>query len=458
MDDPKSKRRNPRRKIRVPVLCWETEEEKAKGRGKELIPRDISVDGMGFYSDVIYPIGSTLFFEIFLPGKEKPISCGFEIVRMESLVNRDDYLVGGIFRGISSDDISAIAKAIGNMNIYLLLESALQGGASDLHLTVGRPPMVRLDGRILPMAADIIEDGQVEAMMFPLLEPEQVELFQKKKELDFAFSPTLNSRFRVNLHQQKGYVEAALRNIPTKVSTFEDLGLPQQITNFCHQKSGLFLIAGTTGSGKTTTMSSMVQYLNTNREMVIVTIEDPIEYTFKSQKSIIKQRELGSDTASYSEGLKRVLRQDPDVICVGELLDGECLLQAMRAAETGHLVISTIHAPSTGQAIERVVNFFPPEHKMNICQQLSSSLNGIIYQSLLPDLNGGRVLATELLINNHAMANLIREAKYKHIVNVLQTGRSLGMYPLKHNLDKLVSEGRIDQKQADELLKKEKYT
>ena len=458
MDDPKSKRRNPRRKIRVPILCWESEDRKKTGRGKEIISRDISVDGIGFYAEKIYAIGTLLHFEIYLPGKEKPVSCEIEVIRVESLFNREDYLVGAIFRKIAADDISAVAKAIGNMNIYLLLESALQGGASDLHLTVGRPPMVRLDGRILPMAADVIENGQVEAMLYPLLTQAQIETFQQKRELDFAFSPTLNSRFRVNLHWQKGFVEAALRNIPTKVSTFEELGLPMpQIGRFCQEKSGLFLIAGTTGSGKTTTMSSMVQYLNTQREMVIVTIEDPIEYTFKSQKSIIKQRELGSDTVSYAEGLKHVLRQDPDVICVGELLDGECLLAAMRAAETGHLVISTIHAPSTTQAIERVVNFFPPEHKMNICQQLSSSLNGIIYQALLPGLKGGRVLATELLINNNAMSNLIREAKYNHIGNVLQTGRSLGMYPLKHNLNQLLEKGLVSQEATEELLQKEKY-
>jgi len=392
--------------------------------------------------------------DIYLPGIEKPISCEVSVVRVEAVVNRDEYLVGTVFSKISPEDQKTIGKAIGKMNIYLLLESALQGGASDLHLTIGRPPMVRRDGRILPMAAEIIEPGQVEAMLYPLLTAEQIAFFEKTKELDFAFSPTLDSRFRVNMHWQKGFIEAALRNIPREIKSFAELTLPvDAMKKFCSQKSGLILIAGTTGAGKTTTMSSMVDYINTEMELVIITIEDPIEYTFKSYKSIIKQRELGSDTASYSEALKRVLRQDPDVICVGELLDGECMMAAMRAAETGHLVISTIHAPNTIQAIERAINFFPPEHAGNICQQLSSCLRGILFQVLLPGKQGGRVLATELMINNNAMKNLIREGKYSYMVNVLQTGRSIGMYPLTQNIKGLLAKNLINENAVTELLK-----
>lgn len=205
------------------------------------------------------------------------------------------------------------------------------------------------------------------------------------------------------------------------------------------------LIAGITGAGKTTTMMAMVDYINRTQERVVITIEDPIEYMLKSELSIIKQRELGSDTRSYAEALKRVLRQDPDVICVGELLDGECLMAAMRAAETDHLVISTVHAPDTVASIERIVNFFSPEHATHAQQQLSSCLVGIIFQVLIDaGQRDGRVVATELLLNNSAMKNLIREGQYKLMGNVVQTGRAQGMHTLNDSIKDLCEKGIID--------------
>jgi twitching motility protein PilT len=213
---------------------------------------------------------------------------------------------------------------------------------------------------------------------------------------------------------------------------------------FCKEKSGLLLIAGTTGSGKTTTVASMVDFINKNYERVIIAIEDPIEYIHVSQKSVIKQRELGSDTCLYSEALKRSLRQDPDVIVVGELLDKECVTAAIRAAEAGHLVISTIHAPDSAQAIERVIHFFPPEHAPSICQQLSTSLIGIVFQVLVPSKTAGRVLATEVLIATTAIKNLIREGKFYQLLMSIQTGREFGMYTLESRLKDLYDKGIID--------------
>jgi len=454
--DPKTSRRNPRRRVRVPVLCWESHDINKIGQGKEIKTKDLSIDGLGFYSDKIYPSGTELSIDIYLPGYEKPILSKIRVVRVDAVINNEEYVIGAVFMDIQIEDKAKIESAINRMNIYFLLENVLKGGASDLHLTVGRPPMVRKEGRILTMAAERIDEGQVEAMLYPLITTDQIESFEKNKEFDFAFSPDLTSRFRVNLHWQKGFVEAALRSIPLGVKTFEELGLPvEQMEKFCKERSGLILIAGTTGSGKTTTMSAMVNYINSALEQVVITIEDPIENIFKSQNSIIKQRELGSDTKSYTEALRRVLRQDPDVICVGELLDGECLQAAMRAAETGHLVISTIHAPSTTQAIERVINFFPPEHAGAISQQLSSCLVGILYQVLIPGRMGGLMMGSELLINNNAMKNLIREAKYSLMGNVLQTGRSQGMYTLKNNLTELYSKGLIDDRTLSSYFKQE---
>ena len=369
---------------------------------------------------------------------------------------KDNYIIGTQFVDISSEDRYTLSDVIEKMNLYLILESALKGGASDIHLTIGKPPMVRKDGKILSMATEALVEGQVEAMLYPLLNKEQIEKFEKTRELDFAFSPDIHSRFRVNMHWQKGFAEASLRNIPTQVKNFLELGLQSQMMqNFCNEKAGLILIAGTTGAGKTTTMSAMVEHINKVHEKVVITVEDPIEYTFKSEKSVIKQRELGSDTYSYSDALRHVLRQDPDIICIGELLDGDCLLSAMRAAETGHLVVSTIHATNTKSAVERAVNFFPPEHALNIRQLISSCLVGILYQVLVPTIEGGRVMASELLLNNNAVKNLIREGKYSQIDNILQTGRSQGMYMLKHSLDDLFAAGVITEETKNSFTVKE---
>jgi len=449
------KRRTPRRKVHIPVICWDGEGGDRSGKGKEIATKDLSGDGIAFYSKQIYSIGATLLIDIYLPNQKAPISCSLGVASVEALLHKEEYLIGAAFVDLVPEDRIRIASSLEKMDLYVLLESAVAGGASDLHLTVGRPPMVRREGRILTMAAEVIEPGQVEAMLYPLLTRKQINYFEENKEMDFAFSPDINSRFRVNMHSQKGYVEAVLRSIPTSIKTFSELGLPvEKLEQFCHEKSGLILIAGTTGAGKTTTMMSMVECINQTQERVVITIEDPIEHTLKSQKSIIKQRELGSDTRSYAEALKRVLRQDPDVVCVGELLDGECLLAAMRAAETGHLVISTVHAPDTITAIERAVNFFPPEQSVGMRQQLSSCLLGILFQVLLPGKSTGRhVVATELMLNNTAMKNLIREGRYNLMENVLQTGRALGMYKLKDNLQELHEQGLIDHEIVDGFVK-----
>ncbi len=408
-------------------------------------------------SKQIYTVGTLLFIDMYLPKRKKPVSCQIKVVFVKALLQTADYVMGASFVNLSDEDKQFIIFSLEKMDFYLLLESMVKGGASDLHLTVGRPPMVRRDGRILAMATDPLEEGEVEAMLYPLLSDEQIQNFKRTKELDFGFSPNVDCRFRVNMHWQKGFVEAAIRNIPTDIKTFEELGLAtKQMEGFCQDLSGLFLIAGTTGSGKTTTMASMINFINHNQKKVIITIEDPVEYIFKSAQSVIKQRELGSDTQSYAEALRRALRQDPDVLCVGEILDAECLKAALRAAETGHFVISTIHAPDTVSAIERAVNFFPPEHAMAIRQQLATALKAVLFQILLPRKDQkGRVLATELLINNSAIKNLIREGKGMLMGSVLQTGKTLGMHTLQNSLEELFKKGLIDEETVLSLTSRE---
>lgn len=454
-----NRRKTTRRTMRLRVLCWESTNVDKIGHGKALETRDISIEGLGFYSDHIYPIGVLFFVDIYLPGGEKPISATIKIMRVEAVIKREGYNVGSMFTHIAPDDRKALAAAIDTMNIYRLLETVQDRGASDLHLAVGCPPMIREEGRILRLSEESIQEGQVEAMLYPLLSSHQIGAFEQQREIDFAFSPSIDSRYRINMHWQKGFVEAAFRSIPTTINTLDNIGIPEAtMRQFCSEKSGLVLIAGTTGSGKTTTLSAMINHINNEKEYVIITIEDPIEYIFKNNKSVIKQREIGSDTLSYAESLKRALRQDPDVICVSEILDADCLLSAMRAAETGHLVISTIHAPGAIQAIERVINLFPPEQASSVCQQLSSSLLGIVYQVLLPGKSGARVMASEILLNNSAMKFLIREKKYSQMPNVLQTGRSSGMYLLAHSLEQLLAKGLIERETAEEVVKTKSST
>ncbi|OGW90816.1 MAG: hypothetical protein A3D28_00610 [Omnitrophica bacterium RIFCSPHIGHO2_02_FULL_63_14] len=328
--------------------------------------------------------------------------------------------------------------------MHKFLDEALKKDASDLHLTVGHPPFLRLKSHLAYIDAPAIKEGQIRAMLYPLLSPEQIAHYEAAKELNFAFSPTPTSRFRGNLHQQRGSLEATLRNLPSRIRRFEELGLdPVILQGLAQKKSGLFLIAGHTGSGKTTTVAAIIDYLNREQEKVIITIEDPIEYMFIGNKSIIKQRELGHDTRSYDEALKNAMRQDPDVICVGEILTPGTVKTALRAAETGHLVITTIHAGDSVQALERLVNVFDPQGAQSAAQQVANALIAVLYQRLLPSVDGSLLLASELLLNTPAVRNQITERKFTQVSNNIVTGRELGMYTFQSSLDRLHKKGVI---------------
>jgi twitching motility protein PilT len=445
------------RRLRIPAMFWEDEQK--EGRGEEIITREVSLEGFQFESKRMIPLGEVLETEVYLPGRATPIECALIVNQLEPLLSKDEFLVGTIYKRIDPSDGMEIVGVLDKLDLFKLLEGALEKGASDVHLTVGQPPMIRVEGVLSPYpGADPIVDGDITAMLFPLLSEKQVRTFIETRELDFGFSPTLNSRFRVNLHWQRGFAEAALRSVPSQVKTFRDLKLPRKaLEMFCRQHSGLVLICGTTGAGKTTTMSAMVNFINQNYHRMVVTVEDPIEYMHRNQKSVVKQREIGTDTLDYASALRRTLRQDPDVICVGEILDQDCLASAMKAAETGHLVISTIHAPNTMQALQRAVGLFPPEAKANVSSQLASSLIGIIYQVLLPTVDGGRVPATEVMMNNNAIRNMIREGRFSSMSSVLQTSRQQGMYTLKNSIDGLIEQGLVDPKVLS-TLKQLEYT
>jgi len=330
------------------------------------------------------------------------------------------------------------------MEIKDLFKLAIEKEASDLHLAVGTSPILRVDGELIKTNFPKLTPQESKRLVYSLLTDEQKRKFEENLELDFSLSVPGTSRFRVNVHQQRGSIEAAFRIIHYRVPSLEELRLPEIVASFSRKNNGLVLVTGPTGVGKTTTLAAMIDLINQERRCMIICIEDPVEYVHKHNKSIVKQREVYSDTKSFAEALKRALRQDPDVIVVGEMRDLETISLALTAAETGHLVLATLHTPDAAQTIDRIIDVFPPYQQQTIKVQLAGSLKGIISQQLLPRLNGeGRVVATEILINTPAVGNLIREHKTEQIPTVIQTGSKLGMKSMDRSLKELYKEGII---------------
>lgn len=325
-----------------------------------------------------------------------------------------------------------------------LLLLAIEQKASDLHLTDETPPVLRIDGKLVILNEEPLNREILKKMIYGLLTDNQKEQFERQKELDFSIALPGLDRFRANVHVQRGSVEIALRRIPLFIPTLEELGLPDIVRDFSRRHNGLVLVTGPTGSGKTTTLSAMMDLINNERACHIVCIEDPIEYIHYNKKAIIKQREVYSDTLSFSEALKRCLRQDPDVIVVGELRDLETISTALTAAETGHLVLATLHTPDAPQTIERIVDVFPPHQQEQVKLQLASCLNGVVSQDLLPRKSGeGRVLATEVMVATPGIRHLIREQAIEQIPTAMQTGHKYGMKTMDKSLQELYQAGII---------------
>jgi len=330
------------------------------------------------------------------------------------------------------------------MEIRELLELSIARQASDLHLTENEPPILRVDGRL--ERTDFISIGRQELkrMIYSILSNSQKEIFEKSLELDFSFTQPGLDRFRVNVHLQKGSVEAAFRRIPLRIPTIEELGLPSIAKDLARKPNGLVLFTGPTGVGKTTTLAAMVDLINEEREALILSIEDPIEFIHRNKKSVIKQREVHDDTLSFAEALKHALRQDPNVIVVGEMRDLETISTTLTAAETGHLVLATLHTPDAPQTIERIIDVFPPYQQLQVKLQLADCLQGVISQLLLPSASGhGRVLATEIMIATSGVRNLIREQQIEQIPTLIQTGNQYGMKTMDKCLKELFHSGAI---------------
>lgn len=342
------------------------------------------------------------------------------------------------------------------MDIKVLLKEAVEAKASDIHLAVGTPPVFRINGILTRVSQEgtllppLTQEDTLQAAQ-ALLSEEQIKQWQQKGELDLSYSLPGVGRFRVNVFRQRNCTSLALRPVPYKVPRLEDLGVPPVVTTFADRANGLVLVTGPTGSGKSTTLAALINKINLERSCHIITLEDPIEYLHQHQLSVVNQREVGSDTMSLAGALRACLRQDPDVILVGEMRDLETIATAITAAETGHLVFATLHTNSAPQTIDRIIDVFPPGQQEQIKVQLSSTLQGVVTQQLLPTTNGqGRVLAAEVMIVNPAIRNLIREGKTHQMLTVLQTGSRWGMQTMEMALRDLVRSGRITQEVAQE--------
>lgn len=324
-----------------------------------------------------------------------------------------------------------------------LLDQAIEKKSSDLHLTVGIPPMLRIDGRLTPLVDEgVLTAETCEKLTLSIMTPEQVERLRQRKELDFSFGYQ-QMRFRTNVFYQKGYLSASLRLIPLSIKSMADLGLPPILERFTLPSQGFVIITGPTGHGKSTSLAALIDQINDSRSEHIITIEDPIEYVFEHKKSVISQREVGSDTNSFARALRSALREDPNVVLVGEMRDLETIDAALTLAETGHLVFTTLHTNSASQTADRIIDVFPPHQQQQVRMQLANVLLGVVSQRLLPRISGGRILACEIMLANSAVRNTIREGKTHQLPNIIQTSASEGMISLDKVLAELVSKGEI---------------
>ncbi len=324
-----------------------------------------------------------------------------------------------------------------------LLEEMVKSGASDLHLTVGAPPVIRIDGKLVRTKHDMLTSEQIKKLAYSMLNEKQKMKFEQNSELDLSFGIEKMSRFRCNLFMQRGNVAVALRQIPYEIKSFEELGLPKVCADLASLPRGLVLVTGPTGSGKSTTLAAIIDKINKERAVHIITVEDPIEYLHRHQKALINQREVYADTTSFAVALKYALREDPDVVLVGEMRDLETIEAALSISETGHLAFATLHTNSAAESINRIVDAFPSNQQEQIRVSLSFSIQAILSQTLIPKIGGGRCMAQEIMIATPAIRALIRDDKIHQMYSMIQSGQKYGMKTLNQSLSELSQGGKI---------------
>ena len=347
--------------------------------------------------------------------------------------------------------LQANAPTTGTVKIETLLEECVKRNASDLHIQYGLPPILRVDGALMPIAGTpILNEDMIRDIVFATMDEDQQKILLKDKEFDYSFAFGDVARFRVNAFHERGKLAAAFRLIPNKIPNIGDIGMPAIVESFAEFPRGLVLVTGPTGSGKSTTLAALVNKINQGKSVHIITIEDPIEFTHKSQRSVIVQREVHYDTFSFGAALRSALREDPDVVLIGEMRDLETMQSAITIAETGHLVFATLHTNSAAQSIDRMIDVFPAHQQPQIRSQLSNILMAICAQRLVPAINGGRVVAAEIMVANSAIRTLIRDGKTHQIDTAIQTGAEQGMQTMDRTLVKLIQSGTITYDNARE--------
>ena len=404
---------------------------------------DISSKGLQFTTDFPVPLGSSIDFELIIPRIHQPVKAKGRVVRVSEL-EKKGYYVGVSFTQIDDQDREQLSRQIEVIDIYKLLEIMMQKDASDLHLTVDKPPYLRVNKELMPIPAEGLRKEDMKRMIYSVMDERQIAEFEREKELSYALHLPGLGRWRVNVHVQQGNVEATYRAIRLKIRARKELGLPDVVDDLARFPDGLVIIAGPTGVGKSTTLAAMLDLINKEFKKVIVTLEDPTEFVHESRNCIVKQREVGMDTHSFGHALKHVLRQDPDVIFIGEVRDLETMTVALEAAETGHLVLTTLHTSDATQTINRVLGIFPHDQRESTATQLASCLRGVVCQRLLPKKdNQGLVVATEVLTVTPAVKAVIRDDKIEQIPTMIQTGTAKKMHSMDTSILRLYQENKI---------------
>ena len=419
------------------------------------VTMDISSRGALIRTQQPLPLSSIYRLHIQIPGAPSTLIAVSRVIRVEEEEPAQRYLIGFFFESVEPVSAVEFLSRLESLDLRQMLETLIRLKGSDLHLTTGRPPIARVKGHLTTMDRPPFRANEIRALLYSIMTEAQIELFERNREMDFAYSLAVEKRFRFNVHWQRGQVEAAVRCIPSQVTPWEKLGLPPIVTDWVRKPNGLILVIGPTGSGKTTTLSSLVELINQERDAIIISLERPIEYVHQNVKAVIKQREVGSDTLSFAEAVRRAMRQDPDIIMVGEVEEAETAQVVLNAAETGNLVLASFHATNTTQAIDRFINLCPPQQQNQICFQLASCLQGVLTQYLLPRgeaLGGGLVLATEVFVPTDAGRNHIRTNNLSQLYTVIETGAMHKMYTLERSIRELLNKGVVSREIAEAYL------
>lgn len=417
--------------------------------------RDISVNGFAIESKDVIKIGTAIQGELSFPFLEAPLKFIGKVVRVQKSGN-DKYIYGVSFNEIAKSGQATIGTYVEKIDLDALLASAIRRGATSVHLAVGCMPVCRVDGKVMHMDVVPILAEDIERMVFSIISEKQKADLYKNCELDFAYIlPQENRRFRMNIFFDKGHLAIVAKIIGSEIKSFDELDLPSILHSIVNKKNGLVIVSGPVDSGKSTTLTSIIESINRKRESVIISIENPIEYIYTSKNSLIYQRDVGLDTLSFSSAIKSTLRQDADIVLMGEMKDLDSISQAITAAEEGQLVFSTLHTTSTIECINRLIDIFPVEQQMQIRIQLATCLECIICQYLLPRADGkGRILATEVLMFTPAIRNLIRKARTEQIYSYLESGAEFGMHTMDSSLMDLFRRGLISKDTASTFVTK----